>query len=220
MKKFIFSALFLSLLIFQNSKAESGSFGFFGGLSTPSNKINDVYNSKTVRVNDTAIGNLISQGLDNGYYIGIKYGFKLNKNFTFFASAAYNSFPESEIKVVDPNDPSKTLTTLSTSTKIVPISAGLQLYPFHSIISPYIAGNLTYSYIYSTVNQKVMGVDVAVSTSPSDSRFGAGIGVGIDFDLKVIGLNLEGKYNYVNLIGKTDNEQSKSYFTLGIGVIF
>ncbi|HRS01526.1 MAG TPA: outer membrane beta-barrel protein [Bacteroidota bacterium] len=220
MKKLIIASLILTAVAFQQSFAESGSFGFFGGLSTPSNKINDVYNSKTVRVNDTALANLISQGLDNGYYIGVKYGFRLNKNFTFFASVAYNSFPESEILVVDPNDPSKVLTTLSSSTKIVPISAGLQLYPFHSIISPYIAGNLTYSYIYSTVNQKVMGVDVAVSKSPSYSRFGAGIGLGIDFDLKVIGLNLEGKYNYANLIGKTDNEQSKSYFTLGVGIVF
>lgn len=220
MKKFIFSAIFLSVLIFQNSKAEIGSFGFFGGLSTPSNKINDVYNKKTVQVNDTALGNLIARGLDNGYYIGAKFAVPLNDNFTFFASIAYNSFPESEIIVVDPNNPDNILTTLSTSTKIVPISAGLQLYPFHSIISPYISGNLAYSYIYSTVDQKVLGASVAVSSSPSDSRFGAGIGVGIDFDLKIIALNLEGKYNYVNLIGKTDNEESKGYFTLGVGIIF
>lgn len=220
MKKFIFAILFLSVLVFQNSKAEIGSFGFFGGLSTPSNKINDVYNEKTVQVNDSALGNLIARGLDNGYYIGAKFGFPLNDNFTFYASVAYNSFPESEIVVVDPNNPDKILTTLSTSTKIVPISAGLQLYPFHSIISPYVSGNLAYSYIYSTVDQKVLGASVAVSSSPSDSRFGVGIGAGVDLNLKILTLNLEGKYNYVNLIGKTDNEESKSYFTLGVGIIF
>ncbi|MEN6510751.1 MAG: outer membrane beta-barrel protein [Chloroherpetonaceae bacterium] len=220
MKKIVLATLFLSAFLFQESFAASSDFGFFGGLSTPSNKINDVYNSKTIQINDTAIGNLVSRGLDNGYYLGVKFSFPLNNNFTFYASLAYNSFPQSEIKVVDPNNPDNILTTLSTSTKIVPISAGLQLYPFHSIISPYLSGNLAYSYIYSTVDQKVLGASIAVSSTPSDSRFGAGIGIGIDFDLKIIALNLEGKYHYVNLIGKSDNEESKSFFTLGVGVIF
>jgi len=157
MKKIVLATLFLSAFLFQESFAASSDFGFFGGLSTPSNKINDVYNSKTIQINDTAIGNLVSRGLDNGYYLGVKFSFPLNNNFTFYASLAYNSFPQSEIKVVDPNNPDKILTYyFSTSTKNCSnFSRVVSFIHFIQQLAHILSGNLAYSYIYSTVDQKV-----------------------------------------------------------------
>jgi opacity protein-like surface antigen len=62
--------------------------------------------------------------------------------------------------------------------------------------------------------------NIPLSTTPTDSRFGFGFGLGVDMDIKLLNIYLEGKYNYLNLIGKESQEPDKHYFTLVLGVIF
>jgi opacity protein-like surface antigen len=219
MKKLFYLSITIFVLTFSSSFAGALEFGFNAGIATPDDKINQVYNSNTLQLSQDSIANLISAGLKTGYHLGVKVSMPLNSNFSFVGAVGYNSFPQSEIEVRDPNS-NELLATLSTSTKIVPISAGLNLYVFKSFISPYLAGDLSYNYISTSVESKFMGTTVPISTTPSNSRFGFGFGVGTDISLGLVDLNLEGKYNYTNLIGKTTDEPNKYYFTLILGITF
>jgi opacity protein-like surface antigen len=219
MKKLFLTITFFFILSIP-SFAGALEFGIRGGLATPSDKINDIYNTDQIQWNKDTLGQLISKGLDVGYNLGIKMSMPLNDFFSFSGTLGYNSFPESEVIIVNPNVTTDTLATLLTSTKVIPITAGLSLYPFRSIISPYITGELSYNYIYTTVDSKIAGTYIPISTTPSNNRFGFGIGAGVDFNLGILDLNFEGKLNYMNLIGKETSEENKYYATFLIGIVF
>lgn len=216
MRKIFF--LSLIFLFFWTNISFSGTIevGFEAGLATPNSKMSEIYNSNTLKLDTQSIANLISNGLDAGYHLGLNLQMPLNEYFSFSGHLGFNSFPESKIYVTDPNT-LDTLATLNTTTRIIPITAGLNFYPFKSIVSPYATGEISYNYINSSVNTSN---NIPISQSPTDSRFGFGFGAGVDLNLKLINLYLEGKYNYLNLIGKESNEPDKHYFTLVLGVIF
>jgi opacity protein-like surface antigen len=219
MKKILFIAITITLFNVFNAKAGALQFGFNAGIATPDSKMDQVYNKNTMQWSTGSLANLVSQGLSTGYHVGIKLTMPLNSNFSFVGNLGYNSFPQSEIQVLDPQT-GKQLATLSTATKVIPIAAGLNLYPFKSFISPYVTGEIAYNYIYTSVESKIAGQSIPISTTPTDSRFGFGLGIGTDISLGLLDLNVEGKYNYMNLIGKTADENQKFYFTLLVGVTF
>jgi opacity protein-like surface antigen len=190
--------------------------GFEGGLATPNDKINDIYNKKSIVWNKDSLANLVNRGLNAGYHLGMNMQMELNEYFSFAGHLGFNSFPEGEIEVKDPNT-GETLAILNTITRIVPISFGLNFYPFKTIISPYATGDISYNYMNSSVSSSN---NIPLSTTPTDSRFGFGFGLGVDMDIKLLNIYLEGKYNYLNLIGKESQEPDKHYFTLVLGVIF
>lgn len=220
MKKLFFTiVVFLQIATIVN--AGGLEFGINFGLATPSDKINDIYNSDKLKYGSLqdSIAKMISDGLGSGYHLGIRLSMPLNQNFDFVGNIGYNSFPQSKITITDPANGAK-LAELSTSTKIIPLAAGLSFFPFKSIISPYITGELSFNYIQTAVETTYFGTQVPIATTPADNRFGFGFGLGTNVNLGIIDLNVEGKYNYLNLIGKESEEQDKHYFTLLFGVIF
>jgi opacity protein-like surface antigen len=216
MNKIFFSIIIFFVLGTSFSYAGDLEIGFEAGLATPSEKMNQIYNSNTLRWDKDSIANLINMGIDAGYHLGVVMQMPLNDFFSFSGHFGYNSFPESTIEVVDPNT-QDVLATLYTTTRIIPFAAGLNFYPFKTVISPYATGEVSYNYISSSVTASN---NIPVSSSPTDSRFGFGFGLGVDLNIKLLDVYLEGKYNYLNLIGKESEEPDKHYFTLVLGVIF
>lgn len=220
MKKIFFAFAFFCLLA---NKLFAGAmdFGFNVGLATPNNKVNEVYNAPNIKYGEKldSTANLLYNGLKSGYHVGIKLKMKLNDYFDFASNIGYNSFPESKIEVVDPSTGNK-LVELSTATKIVPISAGLSFYPFRNVIAPYVTGELTYNYINTAVEVTYFGAQIPIPTTPTDSRFGFGIGAGVDLNVGLFDVNVEAKYNYLNLIGKEATENDKHFVSLVFGIIF
>lgn len=197
------------------------SFGFQVGLSTPSDKIADVYNRKTIGLDSGKVGDFFDNGMKSGYNIGVKIRLPLSDNFTFVGGFSYNKFPESEITVKYPTTTAKMDSVILTSTtNIVPINAGINIYLFKSFLAPYISADLTYNYISSSLDYKYTKISIPLSKSEANSRMGFSVGAGMDLNLKLITVNLEGKYHYLNLIGKEDAEAEKSYFTLCAGIYF
>ena len=220
MKK-LFFITFVFIQITATLNAGGLEFGINFGLATPSDKINNIYNTDRIKYGhlQDSLAQLLSEGLNSGYHIGIKLNMPLNDNFDFVGNLGYNSFPESKITITDPANGNK-LAELSTSTKIIPIAAGLSFYPFKSVISPYIVGELSFNYIQTAVEATYFGASIPISTTPADNRFGFGIGLGTNIGLGLIDLNIEAKYNYLNLIGKEAEEQDKYYLTLLVGFVF
>lgn len=212
--------ILLLALIFAGWSSANAEFGFSIGLSTPNDKINDIYNSDRLDVDSIADGTLFREGAKSGYHILVKARFELSEKMVFFGGIGIHRFPQTKLLVKDPNNPNITLAELYTNQNIVPITAGLNAYLFKDVIGIYGVGDLSYNYISSSVDIETKGIELPYSTTPSESRVGFGLGAGIDFDISLLKLNLEAKYNYTNLIGKTDGEGDKSYFTLGLGVFF
>ena len=216
----IFAAvMFLTL---QNAKAES-SLGFFAGLSTPNDEIANVYNSNKLKLGDLGtFGTFVTDGAKNGYHAGIKFRMSLIHSVSFAASAAYHHFPKTSTAAVDASTGTK-IADLTTSQDIIPITAGFNLYMINSSAAKiYATGELAYNYNSNDVNLTLAssGVKVNFDKNPSYSRAGAGIGAGIDFNLALFNLNLEAKYNLMNLIGRDSGEEMKKYLSVSLGIYF
>lgn len=221
MKRFIiiFSFTFILSVISANLFAQGIDVGFHLGLSTPNDKIANVYNKNQIKLNGDSLGNLVSRGMDAGYHLAFKGRIGLADNADLYLGFGYHKFPQTKIEVIDPQT-KKVLATLNSTTNIIPISAGLNLYPIRSIIGIYATGDLSYNYISSSLDYKIAGVEVPLTKTPTDGRLGFGLGAGVDLPLGLILLNLEAKYNYINFIGKTDKEDSKNYLSVALGVYF
>ncbi len=212
--------ILLSLQVF----AKPIGFGFHFGLATPNDQINNVYNSNTIKLNDSS-SRIVREAAKIGYFIGVGLNTPLSDNFAFTGSISLNRFPQTELKIFVPKTqptPNNQFDTvvLKSIQNIIPISVGMNWFLFKSFFSPYVTGNLAYFYIVNSIDIVQLGIDVPIATTKSNSRLGAGIGAGIDFNFELLTLNLEARYNFVNLIGNESNEPTKRYLTVGIGLIF
>lgn len=194
------------------------SFQLSGGLSTPNDEINNVYNSNNLKLNGK-LGDIIREAAKLGYFIGINVSLPLSNNFVFNSGISLHRFPQSELKIIFPGQTSDTV-YLKAIQNIIPISIGVNWYLLKTSFSPYITGNLVYNYIANSIDIVKMNTELPIATSRQQSRIGAGFGLGIEFNLQIVTLCLEAKYNYVNLIGKTSSEANKNYLDIGVGIIF
>jgi opacity protein-like surface antigen len=217
--KRIIPAVILVFLISGINSFSQVDIGFHAGLSTPNDQINDIYNRDKYTDKEDAVRNFIREGTTAGYHIGMKARIDLSEGIVFVGSISWNKFPQTDIEITDPES-GEVLTTLESSQNIIPISAGINAYLLKSLIGVYATGDLTYNYITSSVDYKSGSVSIPFSTTPTDNRVGFGLGAGVDLDLSLLTLNLEGKYNHANLIGKITDEETKTYFTLTFGVYF
>jgi hypothetical protein len=219
----IYSGFAVLLIVFGflfTSSAYSTEIGFVFGLSTPNDQVNNVYNGNPFKSIDS-MQNWYKQGANSGFHIGLRARFDMSDNFNFVGGIAWHRFPQSKIEISDTQS-RVVLATLKTTQNIIPISAGVQFYLIKSIVGVYGIGELTYNYISNTVDVTYAGQDIPLNLNlnPTDSRIGFGIGAGADLDIKLVKLNLEGRYNLANFIGATAEEKSKAYFSLSLGVYF
>lgn len=214
MKKLIFV---LALLILPGLNVFSQiEFGVLGGLSTPNDEINNVYNSDKINWED-GFTNIFRDGTKSGYHIGARARLGMKDGFDFVAGLTYHKFPMTLLNLKVPGIDS-TEATLQTTQNIVSISTGLNYYLWEAAISMYLLGDLQYNYISNNIEQIDGAVLNLPSLSPSNSRVGFGFGAGLELDLKVVSGVLEAKYHIANLIGKESGEESKNYLTLSLGV--
>ncbi|MFA6570593.1 MAG: outer membrane beta-barrel protein [Bacteroidota bacterium] len=213
------AVLLLVLSLLFTSSAYSTEIGFVFGLSTPNDQVNNVYNGNPFK-SINSMQHWYKQGANSGFHIGLRARFNMSDNFSFVGGVAWHRFPETEIQVKDNQD--RLLTTLKTTQNIIPISAGVQFYLIKSVVGVYGIGELTYNYISNTVDVSYAGQDIPLNLdlNPTNSRIGFGIGAGADLDIKLVKLNLEGRYNLANFIGASAEEKSKAYFSLSLGVYF
>lgn len=225
--KRLLAAIILGISVLSlNSYSQGGmGIGFRAGLSTPNDEVGNVYNKdklKSISNGDESIYDAVYQTMDMGYHLGVELRMPSSDFIAFKGGIMFNSFPENEIEVVNPSNETNKV-YLKSSTNVIPVYAGLN-FTFLDLdfISFYATGELAYNYISSSIDykDKNSGMSIPISTSESESRGGFGFGAGFDLDIKILELNLEAKYNNMNLINRVDGEESKSYVTVGLGVYF
>jgi hypothetical protein len=219
MKRFRLAFIILAIVSFNSLFAQSG-LGVFGGLATPNDKINDIYNSDKINTKTpNVIGNLWRDGSKSGYTLGVKLRLPLAGSLILHGAASWCRFPETQVNI---GIPQQDTIVLKTTQNVFPINVGVSYYFINSVIGVYGTGDLSYNFISSTVDYVKDGTSIPLNldSSTMDRRIGAGFGVGCDLDAKIVTLNLEAKYSIMNMIGRVSNEQTKSYFTLTLGVFF
>ncbi len=208
-------------IIIQSELHSQTSFGLYTGLSTPSDQINNVYNSDFLTASDFS-GRMQRDAVALGYHVGARLRFAMGDNLVFIGGLSLSRFPESKIYVAVPSGSGGDTirATLTTTQNIIPIAVGLNYYVVRKVLGVYATGELTYNYLMNTIDAEYNGAPIPLDQSPTYNRVGFGVGVGTDLDLKILTLNLEGKYNLVNFIGAEANEKPKSFISLSLGVYF
>ncbi len=209
---------FIPAMADEDERKKETKVGFIIGLSTPNDKINDVYNSGTISLED-GFGKLRRLGINTGYHLALRFRFVMGDNADFIAGLGFHRFPQSNIEVIDPEN-GKLLLTLKTHTNILPLTAGLNYYLFQSFFSLYGTAGLTYNYVWHSVDYQKEDIGIPLTSSPSSNWLGICFGGGLDLDLGFTTANLEIKYNYLNFIGPDQGASPKTYLTAGLGLFF
>lgn len=206
----------LILFVSQIKAALLMDFGIRVGLSTPNNNINDVYNSSSISESGT-IYDLLRESSRLGYHIGINGRIEMNEELDFVVGIIYHSFPTTGIDVIK-NSTNSLIQDLAVSQKVLSITGAIDYYFVKSLIGIYAVGELNYNYISSNIEFLKVLYELPLPSSKSDSRAGFSLGAGFDMDLVAVLLNMEIKYNIINIIGRTNDEKIKSFLSLSFGV--
>jgi hypothetical protein len=205
------AALIVLGLSTSTSLKAQGGVAIYGGLSTPNDQLGNVYNDNTTF--ESLPGNA-----DLGYHFGARYRMPLAASFMLSGGVAWNRFPESEVYIMKPGT-NDTLGGLATVNNIVPVSVGLDYVIFNKGLGMFVGGELAYNYISATTELIYGGNTIPYEKEETQNRVGGGVGLGVFFDAKIATAIVDVKYNVVNLIGKEENEESKNYVTLSLGLM-
>ncbi|MFM6955245.1 MAG: hypothetical protein ACKOX1_01695 [Ignavibacteria bacterium] len=215
----IISALIFIIFTNMGMKAQS-SFGVFAGLATPSDLVNQVYNTDLIKSTDVT-GVLLREAAISGYTIGARIRQNIDEQFWFTGGVSLARFPQSVIPIINQANALDTLAIMTTIQNVVPIQAGM-MYQFNKgLVSLYVIGDVTYNYLMNSVD--VVYNNQSFPLPPEDEtkeRIGFGVGMGLDVHLKVITASLEAKMNTINFIGRSPSEPEKRFFSLTLGVHF
>lgn len=202
-------------------------FGFFLGLSTPNEQINNIYNSEKLE-QENVLGNLVRDGAKTGLHIGILAKIPLAADFELRASLAWHHFPETEMEISNPDQEISTaIANISTSQDLFPIAVGLNyLFLDGVVFDAYATGELAYYHFSNDADYSCWQLSEVfpnqapfdIDKSPSYNRVGFGIGAGCTFDAQIMKFNLEVKYNWANLIATESDESRKDFLNVSLGV--
>jgi hypothetical protein len=228
MKSYKIITLLLLLIISTNKLNAENSLhlGISAGLAIPNEKVSQFFDEAKQYIQKDSInawGNYLFNKASNvGYNIKLQGRIELSDYFTFVPSVGISRFNDGVYDLVVPfgNGDTAHAKTQST-TNVVPISIGINAYLFKSFISPYVSADLVYNYIaysYDFIWDEKFAAPIATSTTMH--RIGYSVGAGIDIDLALISLNLEAKFDAINIIKYNGHEPSKNYYTFSVGIIF
>lgn len=221
MKRLLITIILIAF--YASPKMLAGPFMDFGvsvGLSVPNDRVADILNTDRITESDF-VGNLYRDGLDNGYTFGARIRLDLASSLKFVGAVSWNRFPQTDIEVRDP-DTDELLATLKTTINIVPLNAGVNWYIIDRGIGLYAIADLSYNYITSSIDILREGEDfsIPIESSEVENTIGYGLGAGIDFNIMLARLNLEAKYNRLNIISFEENSKAKDYVTVTVGIYF
>ena len=191
-------------------------FGVRFGLSTPNDEIANIYNADEIKLNDSTTSSFLNNGLDAGYHLGVRLRFNIPaSSFSVVGGLGLHRFPQTKIMIDE--------TEINTSILIVPVTADLQyqLLDF-KVVDFYLQGGLSYNQIMTSIdfNGIPLPIQDNLQETSSDSRIGGSIGAGMDISLVLLSINVFADYNLTNIMGRDNNENSKEFLAVGIGVYF
>ncbi len=226
--KFIVLIFFLLTINFSLFAGLSSlEVSFFGGLSVPNNHISNFFNAKNIAANVDSfesIGTFIENSATNlGYNLGMKVNAPISSNLNLYGGIAVHRFNKGKytLSIPEENTVDTAFADFYSTANIVPITVGITAYLIKYGIGIYLMGDISYNFISTSVDYKVKNkITLPLSLNKTETRPGCGLGAGIDFDIGLFILALEVKYNLLNVVGRVDNEPTKNYANVSLGVTF
>ncbi len=209
MKKLLLLLLFIfTLLISEKSSAEI-DMSIYGGISTPSDALNDVYK------NNEDVWDLIGKGIDIGWHLGARVRLESDTGLFFFLALGWHRFADVQIEArKDNND---TTYQIKARHDIIPIGAGVQYYITKKTVKLYVIGQLNYNHF--TTHGEFIGLPAPnFDLSDAVGRGGFQAGAGVAFNFVLVEPFLEFSYAMPNLIGKSADEPLKQFFNFTLGI--
>lgn len=209
--------------------AEAGllEFGFFGGLSIPNDKVSNFFTREEIsgRIdNANSVGNFITKSAsDLGYHLGVRLRGDVSNNVYLQGGVSFHRFNQGiyDLSIKKENSTEDINATCYATTNIIPISFGINCYLFKGFVGAYLLGDLTYNIVSTSLEADAgNSQSLPIATTYNDSRPGCDVGAGIDFDLELFLLNIEGRYNFANIIARDTDEPIKNYVSISVGVTF
>lgn len=197
--------------------SEGLRFGPYLGPSFPSDAFANVYNVTTEEDANAAYD--FASGL--GFHVGGRIRFGLTENFSLSGGIAYHRFPNQDLEYTSQSGPTLRIKNVS---NIIPINAGVLLRMPLAVVEPYIGAGAVIVHQNVTMSEGG-GVFSQIFSSgqeiePTTNRVGADLTVGVGFNLLLLHPFIELRQTWSNLIGKEENEQTKSFMSVSIGILF
>lgn len=211
-KPLFFAALFLTIAPLTNLQAQAFRFG--GGVMVAGNNIEFYFNGSTYN-SSNGIRQLITDTQFLGYQISGAYIAPLGGNAGLTLSAGWFNFGDIQFDVVDPQKPTITLQSFSSKQQMVSLSAGLELAIFRLGLGVYLLGELQYNILFASA----ISLPIDLQLPETSNRIGGAVGVGLDLNLGGFGVDIQGKYNLSNLIGRTTNEITKPFVSITASIL-
>jgi hypothetical protein len=191
-----------------------------GGVSTTNDNINAVFATTQVTTPSGAL-QLVSNTQFVGYHLAARLMLPLAENIGFTLGGAYHRFGDMRVDVINPAQPMVTLSTITASQTILPISGGLEFRLLRLLfLSLYLTGDVSYNIFTSQADGIPISISSAgVSVRDSYNRVGGNVGVGVDVMLGGVGVDICARYNHANLIGRTDSEAQQTFLSLTASVV-
>ncbi|MGE5401173.1 MAG: outer membrane beta-barrel protein [Ignavibacteriales bacterium] len=217
MKRFLISVISILVLGSASISAQSLSLGITGGptfIQKP-----DVYKND---INELG-SNL---GFKSNYHIGakLKLGFPVIP-LKFNGQIVYTSFKGTKEGLYTgwmeiPSTVSAV--KMETSTSLLTLSAGAEYMLIPGPIAPYLTADLQLNSQNSTkLKLSMPGGDNLESSTDNGSRMGLGIGAGLNIGiLPGIDIDATVKYNFLNFIGKKNDEESFNTLNVTLSLLF
>lgn len=193
---------------------------FKAGLSTPNDKISKVYSDENLSSSNISSGNFFTENADLGYHLGAAARIELSDLFQFVGGIEFHRFPRSDFKIKDPQ--TGDIYQFKSTQNIIPVFAGVNFNFINTeLFDFYLTGGFAYNYISNSVDlvDSKSNFSVPLDMSPTESRIGYFFGAGSDLNLGLLKLNLELKYQQINLIGKDTGEPEKQFLAVSLGVV-
>lgn len=216
--------IFIVLVVFYMSifsvKAEIFDIWVHIGIATPSANVATLY---TEDLFDDFEG-FVDNGADIGWSIGFNPQLILGDKTNLSFYLGYTRFSAANAKVINP-ETEDLENFFNTETTVIPIKVGINYYvvdSFFDILGIYVKGDIAYNYLSNSITGIGDYYDEVIDLKNQEfGRLGAGIGLGFDIELPIVldfGIDIE--YNWLNLIGKEDDELAKNYLGLALTIGF
>lgn len=197
-------------------------FGFGFGASVPNDQMGNIFNNSQQILDklDNSVADVLLNSEGIGYNIGIKLRVDLPGNFIFSGGFAFHKFPDQNIRLVVTDDEKAAIdTSVSVIPNLIPINAGLLFNVIDTkFVDFYLRAEGQFNILSYSLSQTA--ADLTNISDTTNGRLGAGLGAGIDISLVLVRLNLDARYNFVNLGLRNEDEKQKGYFSLTGSIFF
>ncbi len=217
----LMALLILGTSVGSASDAEGLTLGVSAGVAVPDGKMTQAYD--LVRRADEPY-EVYEAATNIGLHVGVRARLGLTENLSLIGGADVNRFLDEEQRITlrDGN-----VLVLASSTDLIPVYGGMQLFLGRWLIAPYISGSISYTYRRVTVSEIGENtefidllLDQGIEVEPTVSRFGGRLAAGIAFELGPLHPFVEIGYTTTNMVGRTADEPLRTFAHVSVGLTF